>query len=308
MNQQIVLVRHWEGLGLSLLTAMLWGILPVFLQICLQAMDSSTITWFRFFVAAVFVYCVLVANKALPTYRQLKPRVVWILLVASLALVANYVANVHSLEYVSPETVQVVMQVAPLLLMLGGVVFFKEQFNRYQLFGAFILLSGLMLFFNQRLPLLFSELNRFNIGVLVVIFAAVMWVGYALLQKSLLRSFTARQLTLSLYCIGIVTLMPFASLDSVLSLNLLQASALLFCCVNTIIAYGAFTEALNIWSASKVSAVIATGPLFTFVSVLVAERFIPEFFQSSLLNLWSVVGALCVITGSMTIALAKQKA
>jgi hypothetical protein len=43
-----------------------------------------------------------------------------------------------------------------------------------------------------------------------------------------------------------------------------------FCCGNNIVAYGAFTEALNIWQAAKVIAVLAMAPIFNFLSMLVA--------------------------------------
>lgn len=270
-------------------------------------MDASTITWYRFMFAATFVFSVLAMQRGLPKLNRIPSKSVGILLLAATALIVNYVANVEGLEYVNPETVQVVMQIAPFLLMVGGIVFYKERFNAIEILGACLLISGLALFFNQRLDLLFSELNSFSTGIFLIVFAAVAWAGYALLQKVLLRVLTAKQLTLLLYCIGIMVLLPFTSLNSLLQMNTLQLLALLFCCVNTIIAYGAFTEALNVWNASKVSAVIATAPVFTFISMLVAERLLPEFFQLSDLDGFSYMGAACVVFGSILTALAKQK-
>ena len=118
---------------------------------------------------------------------------------------------------------------------------------------------------------------------------------------------SSQQLTLLIYCIGILALFPFIHLSPVANMNGLQWSALLFCCLNTVIAYGCFTEALNVWSAAKVSAVIATGPLFTFISVLIAEYLLPEQFSLIQLDAFVILGAICVICGSMTTALAKRK-
>ena len=57
--------RPLYGVGLAVTTAVLWGVLPLFLKICLQAMDASTITSFRFLVAAIFVFGVLLFRRKL---------------------------------------------------------------------------------------------------------------------------------------------------------------------------------------------------------------------------------------------------
>ncbi|MFA3790485.1 DMT family transporter [Aliiglaciecola sp. SL4] len=296
-----------NGFFLSLITAVLWGILPVFLQICLQALDSMTITWIRFLFAGLVVFVLLSSQNALPNILKQLPRAQFILLIAALALVVNYVSNVKSLDYVNPETVQVVMQIAPILLMLGGIVFYKEHLNHLEIIGAVTLFVGLWLFFSPNLSLLFSSINSYNSGILLVVLAAVTWVAYALMQKVLLRSFTAKQLTLLIYFIGIFALTPFIHLSALTDLTQLQWFALLFCCLNTVIAYGCFTEALNVWSAAKVSAVIATGPVFTFISVVIAQQLLPEQFSLIKLNEFVLLGAVCVVGGSMTTALAKRK-
>ncbi|GAA6186662.1 DMT family transporter [Aliiglaciecola sp. NS0011-25] len=266
-----------------------------------------TITWIRFLFAGLVVFVFLLSTNALPSIWKQVPRAQFILIVAALALVVNYVSNVKSLDYVNPETVQVVMQIAPILLMLGGIVFFKERLNRLEITGAIILFLGLGLFFSPKLDLLFSSINSYNSGIMLVVLAAVTWVAYALMQKVLLRSFTAKQLTLLIYLIGILALTPFIHLSAITDLNQLQYYALLFCCLNTVIAYGCFTEALNIWSAAKVSAVIATGPLFTFLSVVIAQQLLPEQFSLIELDSYVIFGAICVVCGSMTTALAKRK-
>jgi drug/metabolite transporter (DMT)-like permease len=299
--------RHWYGFVLSLITALLWGILPVFLTLCLEKMDAVTITLYRFFVAGIFVSLLLLKNKSLPRLAALgRNKCLW-LLVASLFLVVNFVANVKGLEYLNPETAQIVMQTAPFMLMLGGVVFFKERLSRLEVCGAVMLFLGLILFFNDRLADLFLSLSQFTTGVLIILFAAITWATYALMQKPLLKVLTAKQLTLLIYIIGVVVLLPFSTVSLLLDMQMIHVLALLFCCVNTIVAYGSFTEALNIWQASKVSAVLAMSPIFTFLSMLVAVRWLPEHFTASLIDPWAYVGAAVVIAGSVLTALGRSK-
>ena len=88
---------------------------------------------------------------------------------------------------------------------------------------------------------------------------------------------------------------------------MIHVLALLFCCANTIVAYGAFTEALNIWPASKVSAVLAMSPIFTFLSMSVAVKWLPGHFTASNLDYWAYIGAAVVIAGSALTALGRPK-
>ena len=41
---------YLRGIILSLITALLWGVLPIFLKITLQGFHTGTIAWFRFFL------------------------------------------------------------------------------------------------------------------------------------------------------------------------------------------------------------------------------------------------------------------
>ena len=300
-------IKHWHGFFLSLTTAVLWGILPVFLSLCLEVMNAVTITLYRFFVAGIFVFLLLMKNKSLPRMLALGRNRGLLLLAASLFLVFNYVANVKGLEYLNPETAQIVMQTAPFMLMLGGVVFFKERLSRLEICGAVMLFTGLILFFNDRLADLFLSLGQFTTGVLIILFAAITWAGYALMQKPLLKVLTTKQLTLLIYVIGFCVLLPFSSVSQLLNMQLIHVLALLFCCLNTIVGYGAFTEALNIWPAAKVSAVLAMAPIFTFLSMLIAVQWLPQHFTASYLDHWAYIGAAVVITGSALTALGRPK-
>jgi hypothetical protein len=53
-------------------------------------------------------------------------------------------------------------------------------------------------------------------------------------------------------------------MTQLMDMQMIHVLALLFCCANTVVAYGAFTEALNIWQAAKVSAVLAMAPILPF--------------------------------------------
>lgn len=295
------------GFLLAFITALMWGVLPVFLKVLLTSTDAYTITASRFIFAAVFVFISLSVSRALPGLRQANVSTWLVLLFATIALLINYVTNVIALDFISPSTVQLVLQLAPFLLMLGGVVLYKERFTKMQLFGAMVLFVGMGLFFNQRLPVIIASVEESIDGVIIVVFSAVAWAAYALTQKKLLFTFTSTQLTLVIYILGSLILLPMTNFVSLLTLTSWQALALLFCCVNTIIGYGAFTKAMHIWDASKVSAVITIAPIFTYISNKVAINIAPDVFFDAQMDALAYIGAMMVIAGAMTTAIGKRK-
>lgn len=301
--------RHWRfGLAMALTTAVLWGFLPIALKVVLTGMDAWTITWWRFAVAMLCLGAFLAWRGQLPRLSS-AGRLGWTLLgVAFLALLANYLLYLIALDHTTPSIAQVVIQIAPLLLLLGGVFVFRERFARRQWLGFVVLGAGLLLFFNRRLPELARPTEGLGRGVILMVVAAIAWATYGLAQKRLLAIFTARQVLWMLYVGATIALLPVASLAAVRHLDALQLWMLAFCCANTLIAYGAFGEALHYWDVSRVSAVISTAPLFTIASMWLIHRLGWELLAPEGLNALSIIGALAVVGGSMTCALAARDA
>jgi drug/metabolite transporter (DMT)-like permease len=295
------------GLLLALTTAILWGILPIALKILLDVLTANTITLIRFLAAAVIVGIWLGARGKLPKAALLiTPKIAKLMLIAVAGLLSNYIMYLSGLHYLSAETAQVVIQLAPFLMMIGGVFIFKEHLLRWQKAGAVILVAGLLLFFNERLVQLILQAGTETLGVLLVITAAVTWAAYALAQKQLLVHYSSKQIMYLLYVAGTIAFMPVSDFTPLLTMSNLHWLLLIFCCLNTVVAYGAFAEALHHWEASKVSAVLAVTPLFTILFANLVGWLFPAYLSAQQLNLWSWLGAALVVVGSALTALAPQ--
>ena len=297
---------RWKlGLLLAASTALMWGVLPVMLSGLLNTLDPITTTFFRFFVAAILITPYLIVQRKLVNRRKMASfNLVLQLLSAGLLLTINYALYILGLEKTSPEASQVMMQIAPVLLLLAGVWVFKEQFSPLQWIGFIIFVSGLIMFFSPRFDDIFISLSDYGIGLLMLMASAVSWVGYAIIQKVLLREFNAEETMLVFYWIGALVFLPFSSFDSLEQLTSLQWLLLLLCGCNTLIAYGCFSEAMVHVEASRVSAVIAMTPLVT-VSIV---QLIPlPGITAEPLFVISLFGALCVIGGSVITATGKIK-
>ncbi|WP_275630433.1 DMT family transporter [Pseudomonas sp. 273] len=296
---------RWQfGLFLSLVTAVLWGILPIKLKEVLKVMDPVTVTWFRLVAAGGVLFVWLAVRGQLPRFRPLGRRGGGLVLLAVLGLTGNYVFYLVGLRLLTPGTTQLVIQIAPILLLLGSLFVFKESFSLGQGLGLLVLLGGFALFFNQRLGELFGSLGDYTLGVLVVVFAAFVWTFYGLAQKQLLTQWNSLQVMMVIYLGCALLLSPWAQPQQVLLLNGVQAWLLLACCLNTLVAYGAFAEALAHWEASRVSATLALTPLVTIAAVAVAASLWPGHLQPESLNGLAYLGALLVVSGSALTALA----
>lgn len=295
--------NHLFGFTLSLITAGLWGTLPVALKELLAGMDASTIVWYRFLVAGIVLLLWLSIRKELPNVFAVSSRIRWYLLIASIGLCCNYYWFSDSLNYVNAETSEAVIQLTTLFLILGGVIFYKEPFVGVQKLGTLLILCGLLLFFHDRLSEFTSFENTQTIGVFILVLSAITWTTYALLQKQLLQTFSSPQILLLIYVFSAAALMPLSNPSTLLGLTGFQFGLLLFCCVNTLVAYGCFAEALKVWDASKVSAVLALAPLFTIGALRITVYFVPDYAFSDRLNWISLLGALFLVVGSVLTAL-----
>lgn len=305
MNIHVTSGRWRLGLTLSLITAFLWGVLPIALKSLLDSMDAFTITWYRFLLSAFVLGLFVRRKKGLPSARRLKGASLYLLIVASIGLCGNYILNLLGLKYLSPSTATVVIQIAPMFMLLGGLVVFRERFSVRQWVGFILVVMGMMMFFNDRFDELMNPRGDYTLGVLLIIAAAIMWALYALVQKQLLDAFSSETIMLWLYTSAIVLFLPFSHPSHLFRLDTVPLLLLLFCAFNTLVAYGCFAEALDHWEASRISMVLATIPLITVVAMKICFALFPEYVQPEHLNFFSIVGACVVVVGSVLCALGR---
>ncbi len=291
------------GFLLALTTAVAWGTLPIALKAMLESMDVYTITWYRFLAAALIAGAWLKVRGRTLDLASLSTQGRWLLAIAVAGLLGNYVLYLVGLDFVPPGTAQIVIQLAPLFLLLGGMVFFGERFRRAQWAGLAVLVTGLLLFFNNRLDQVFDLEGEYGRGVLIVIVAAITWAAYALAQKRLLATLRPDAVLIVIYVCAVPLLLPVSEPAAAARLNTVQWWLLAYCCLNTLVAYGCFAEALRHWEASRVSAVLALTPLLTLLFARMLEWAWPAYDSGERLNLLAVAGALMVVAGSATCAL-----
>lgn len=219
----------------------------------------------------------LARRGELPNPWPLAAQLRVLLLVSILGITLNYTLFVVGVRLTSPATAQIVTQLANLFLLLGGLLVFRERFSGLQWLGVAVLVAGLTLFFNRRLLLLFDGGAPLGWGVLLLTLGA-------LLLTPLVHPAHLRRLTMG------------------------QGYALLFCSCNTLIAYGAYAEAMKLGEVARVSATVTISPLFTLLGGAVAAIWWPALVAAEPTHLLALLGACAVVAGSALCALGSTPA
>jgi drug/metabolite transporter (DMT)-like permease len=298
--------RTGLGIALTLTTVALWSVLPMGLRIALGGLDAGTLTWARFLSAAIVLGTILTLQGGLPPVRRFT-RSDWMLLtVATVFLCANYLLYVLGLDRTNAGTAQVVIQLAPLLLAVGGVFVYGESLRAPQWLGFATMFAGFLLFSYVQIGHLVGVLDRYYSGLACIVLAAIAWAIYGLAQKQLLDRMRSPQVLLCLYVGGALLFAPLAHPASLFRLTATELAALVFCIANMLGSYGTFAEALAHLEASRVSALLAIVPLSTLASISAARLVMPALVAPEPLGPLAWLGAGLVVTGSLAAALGRR--
>jgi drug/metabolite transporter (DMT)-like permease len=293
--------------ALALTPALLWGALPVAVAGLAPAMDGITLTWYRFAFALVVQTALLAATGALGELRSRPAREYGTLAIVAAGIVGNFALFASSLRWLSPSAAQTVSQCQPLALLLASVLLFGERLSRRQVVGGAVLATGLVIFLHDRALEFDARSEELLFGIPLVLAASVAWVAAGLAQKTLAGRISAAGSLWFVYLLGAAALAPLATPGQLHALSGAQPWLFAFCCVNTLVAYGAFAVAVRRWDLSRVGAVLALQVVFTYVYELVALRLGLDLARAEDWDALKACGAALVVAGTLTIALAARR-
>ncbi len=293
------------GLIFSITAVLSWGMLPVALKLSAGFIDPVTLTWFRFFVAFFVSLVLQKISGNLPQFRRLVMKDWFKLTVAAVFSLMNYISFVYCLDYLEPGPAQLNFQTAPFFLAFGGMIFFKERLNAFQMACFATLGLGMMLFFHPYLDISNSANSNIWVGVLLVQFSAISWTCYALIQKSLIAKLSPGNVLLYIYGSGLFLILPFSDLNHFSNMNLNQWSIAFYCAINTLIAYGCFGQAMKYWPTAQVGATVALTPIFSFsiTAIVVSLGWWPTIIISNPINSLGLFGIFLVVSSVLIVQL-----
>jgi drug/metabolite transporter (DMT)-like permease len=237
-------------------TVVAWGGSYTAIRVALAALTPVEIAVARYFAAAVAGSIFLaVVRPRLPSRGQF----VRLALVGSLYVVGFAVLLNSGQRTVSAGTAGFIVGTLPVMIAIMAVVALDEPFGRLSWLGALISFAGIAL-------IAFGSGDRFTleVGVVLVLGAALAASAASILQKPLLVDFPALVLTAWILVLGVVPLLPVlpraVTALSVAAPEVIWAIAFL-AIVSTIIGYVGWSVTLKRMAVGRAASYLNCVPL-----------------------------------------------
>lgn len=280
---------------MAMITAVSWAVLAIGLKFGLHFASSGTIVWFRMLVPFLFLFCFYATRDTQKLSILIHPPITALL--AGLCLALNYFGYMKGVELTNASTAQIMIQLAPMSLVLIGIFYFKETPSSLQAVGFLSALSGFILFYLDQLDMQAEVHAHFTDGNLWIIAAAASWAIFATFQKILLRQFSPQQFNMLIYGVCVLALAPLANFQEFSNWSFGVWVLMFALGLNTLIAYGTLAEAIKRIPASHVSIIITANPLLTIFLISVMATFEITWIDPEPIAWRGFLGAGLVVTG-----------
>lgn len=294
------------GIALAVVTAALFGAIPIAGKVALSGLSELVVPFLLLALTAALLAVGLAAARP-DVLRTLKepPRLVGSM---GLALGLNHILYYVGLFHTTATSTEVIIQLAPVFLVVIGVTFFGERFGAMKAGGAALAIAGVVVISWNGAPL--DELIGSGqlLGNALVAGAALLWALYAAGQKLANRDHPPQAVLLAVYTIGAAVALPMAVVAWPATLPTRALLGVVALALATLGSFGSFAEALEHAPASTLAVVTTTAPLFTIVYVIAAKAWFPSIAPPETLTLLTWLGAGLVVIGVGIVSRARGEA
>lgn len=301
---RLTLTPQRKGHLFALVTALSWAVLAIGIKYALEYVSVGTIAGIRMSVAFFSLFTWYVIKN--PSQLKILKSLPLLGVAAGVCLGVNYFGFMKGVELTSASNTQIMIQLAPMSLILIGVFYFKETPSPRQAIGFISALSGFLLFYWDQILVAVDNQDQFFEGNLWILLAAATWAFFATFQKLLTKTWTPQQVNLIIYLIATLILLPTATVTEFFEMSGFLWLLIILLGVNTIVAYGCLGEALKRAPASHVSVIISANPLGTLLIIAIMSNFEVEFIRHEQVNWRGYVGALLVVSGVILTVIQSQ--
>jgi len=295
----------YRGILYAIITALLWGVLAIFLKVSLKGLSPADISWFRFTLAFLILALYYYFQKRY--YLRILRRPPLILVVATLCLAVNYYGFVEGVNLTTPSIAQIFIQLGPILLAVAGFVFFREKATWRQIAGLLLVMAGLLVFYHEQLELIVTGKGTWQTGVVWILVAAVTWAIYSILLKVLVLRYPPMQLNLVIFGLPVLLYLPFVDFSHFARLGINEWGILVFLGLNTLFAYGLLSMAIHHIEANKVSVILILNPILTLALMAIISGSQASWIEHEHFTMLTLIGAIIVLTGAVMTVFRKNK-
>lgn len=290
-----MLNQRQQGITLAIITGVCWALLAIALKNAKEFASTGTIAWFRMAFSMSCLGLWYFLRQPISTIKVL-PRSPWVL-VCGIGLAFNYFAYMRGLELTSAANAQIMIQIGPLALLVFGILYLKEYPSPRQWLGLVLATIGFLFFFWDQILIAVLDLSGYLIGNLWLLSGALSWALFAIIQRTLKGEWTPQQFNFVLYFICTLALAPLCTWSELKTWTLSNWFLMVVCGLNTLVAYGCFSEALKRIPSSHVSLIISANPLLTIFFVTLLSHFGWSWLVPEPIHWRGILGAFFVVTG-----------
>lgn len=294
-----------RGIALAVVTAALFGSIPIAGKVALAGLSELVVPFLLLaLTAALLAVALAVARPDILRTLEEPPRLVGSM---GLALGLNHVLYYVGLFHTTATSTEVIIQLAPVFLVVLGVAFFDETFGAVKAGGAALAVLGVVVISWNGAPL--DELvgSGMLLGNVLVAGAALLWALYAAGQKVANRDHPPQAILVAVYAIGAVVALPLAVAAWPATIPTRALIGVVALALATLGSFGSFAEALEHAPASTLAVVTTTAPLFTIAYVLAAKAWFPSIAPPETLTALTWIGAGLVVVGVGVVSRARAE-
>jgi len=249
----------------------------------------------RTFVASLFLGTIILIKKEHPQFiKAVKKEWKYFILLGIVGIALFNITQNVGQYYTSSVLGGVIQNINPLIILLLAVIFLHEVITRNKIIGMIIGFLGMIVvvFSGQNIAEILN--SQTFLGNILMLGSAICWAVYSILNKKVLKKYSALHLTTIALIVGWIILLPlaiiFEDVNTITSLSLKSWSIILYLAIfSSGLTYFLWNYALGRMDASKVSVFVFFVPI---IAIGIGVLFLKE-----PITIFTLIGIVLVLFG-----------
>ncbi len=277
-------MKDKKALIALIITVLIWGSSFVAIKIVLDQITPLALSFLRSGVATFALILLLGFNEGFVKIGEVlrEKFLYFVLLGATGVTLFNIFQNV-GIQYTSSGIASVLLATNPLFVLVLSIIFLREEINRNRLIGMMLGFFGIVIVIFGGKNIMGFLLSSSFAGNILVLFSALCWGLYVIMNKRVLRQYSPLLLTTSAFIFGSLLLFILCVFSRNFSvITGLSATSWLFVIylglISSGLTYLLWNYVLKRMEASKASVFLFLIPIVAILlgKIILAEKITPS--------------------------------
>lgn len=275
----------------AILAQVIFGLSFLFTKICLGTASALVVIANRYLVAFLGLTVVMIVTK---TKFTLNKQIWKLLLMSFFQPIVYFLCETYGIQMTTSSFSAVMIAMIPIVAMIGGIFFLKEQPSLWQYIFALLSAGGVVWIAVAGV----SEGSVLALGVLLLFFAVLASAGYNITSRLISKEFSVLERTYAMTLVGFISFTSLAFFENVSNPILMVSSFLSWEYTGGILYLGIVSSVIAFLCLNyanthlPVSKTTVFSNLTTVVSVIAGVFILNEPFSES-----AIIGTLMIIFG-----------